>query len=278
MKIFADNTYFNIDDTLKCGQTFAFEPYLNGYVVKSADKFAFLYYSNEKVVIETEHEDYFERYFDLARDYSKICEEAKAYNIPLLTKAVKKGEGIRILRQDTFEAIISFLISQNNNITRITRSIFYLCEKLGKRVEFLGERFAFPTPQALANAPLEILKEAGLGYRCSYVSECAKRVANGEIDLSYLKTLPTLQLKQELCKIKGVGEKVANCIALFGFSRFDSFPVDTWIEKVYLQDFKGKATSREKITQYFLNLFGDNSGIIQQYLFNYKRNVQGEKR
>ncbi len=273
-----NKNYFSIEDTLKCGQTFAFEPYLNGYVVKSADKFAFLYYSGEKVVVKSDYCEYFKNYFDLDRDYSKIYDLAKGYNIELLTRSTEAGKGIRILRQDPFETIISFLISQNNNISRITKSIFYLCEKLGKKVEFLGERYAFPTSQALANAPIELLKEAGLGYRCPYVSECAKKVANGEIDIQYLKTLPTELLKKELLKIKGVGEKVANCITLFGFSRLDSFPVDTWIEKVYLQDFNGKSASREKITEYFLNLFGQYSGIIQQYLFNYKRNVQGEEK
>jgi len=273
-----DKNYFSIEDTLKCGQTFAFEPYQNGYVVKSADKFAFLYYSGDKVVIESENNAYFENYFDLNRDYQTICQKATNYQIELLTKAVQIGKGIRILKQDPFETIISFLISQNNNISRITKSIFFLCEKLGKKVNFLGERYAFPTPQALANAPLELLKNAGLGYRCNYVLECAKKVVSGEINIKYLQTLSTKELKLELLKIKGVGEKVANCIMLFGFSKFDSFPVDTWIEKVYLQDFNGKSATREKITEYFINLFGDSSGIIQQYLFNYKRNIQGDKK
>ena len=272
-----DKTYFNIEDTLKCGQTFAYEKHLNGYVVNSSGKFAFLSYKENKVVIETDHEQFFIDYFDLQKDYSKVCLRAKEFDISLLNESVECGKGIRILKQDPFEMIISFLISQNNNIPRITSSIFYLCKHLGKRVDFYGERYAFPSVKALANAPMQLLKDAGLGYRCAYVSDCAKMIDRGELDIAKLSGLPTAQLKSELLKVKGIGEKVANCITLFGFYRLDSFPVDTWIEKVYLEDFNGEKTSREKITEYFINKFGMDSGIIQQYLFHYKRNVQGGK-
>lgn len=272
-----DKTYFNIEDTLKCGQTFAYEKYLNGYIVNSNGKFANIYYQEDKVVIQTEHEQFFKNYFDLDKDYAEVCLRASKFNIELLDKAISSGKGIRILKQDPYEMIISFLISQNNNIPRITSSIFYLCKHLGKKVDFYGERYAFPTAKALANAPMQLLKEAGLGYRSEYVFNCAKMIDGGELDIEKLAKLPTAQLKEQLLKVKGIGEKVANCITLFGFNRLDSFPVDTWIEKVYLEDFKGEKTSRENLTEYFINKFGLDSGIIQQYLFHYKRNVQGGK-
>ena len=272
-----DKEYFNIEDTLKFGQAFSFEQYDKGYIVRSRDKFAYVYCEQEKIVIKTEHKDYFYNYFDLAKNYEQIIQRAKSFNIDLLNQASNLGKGIRILRQDPYEMIISFLISQNNNISRITKSIFYLCEKLGDRVDFLGTRYTFPSPYALANASQELLKNAGLGYRCEYVKNTAQMMLNGKLDINYLSSLPTSELKRELLKVKGIGDKVANCITLFGFYRLDSFPVDTWIEKVYLTDFKGESTSREKMTEYFIDKFGLDSGIIQQYLFHYKRNIQGRK-
>lgn len=272
-----DKTYFNIEDTLKCGQTFAYEKYKNGYIVKSEGKFAFLFTEGDKVKIETDEEQFFTNYFDLQTDYQSICQRAKNFNIDLLTHAVEVGKGIRILKQNPFEMIMSFIISQNNNISRITKSIFYLSEKLGERVDYFGDRYTFPSVKSLASAPIELLKEAGLGYRCDYLSGCAKMIDRKKLDIDKLKSMQTTQLKAELLKVKGIGEKVANCITLFGFNRLDSFPVDTWIEKVYLEDFKGNKTSREKITEYFIDKFGLDSGIIQQYLFHYKRNIQGGK-
>ncbi len=270
-KLFIENTFFNIEDTLLCGQVFSFFKLENKFLIRSANKFAYLYSLGENVVIESNNIQYFYNYFDLERDYKKSYDFAKSFKVEILNDSADCGKGIRILKQDLFETLISFIISQNNNIKRITNSINYLCQNLGEyNAQF--NAYAFPTPQALAKCDRQVLQNAGLGYRVDYVLETAQLVESGKINLQELSLLPTSQLKQSLLSIKGVGEKVANCILLFGFSRQNSFPVDTWIEKVYLQDFKRPSIKREKITEYFTNLFLEHSGIIQQYLFHYKRN------
>ena len=270
-KIVVENTYFNIKDTLTCGQVFSYFDLGDKYLIRSNNKFAYVYNKADSVIIETEETQYFYNYFNLQTDYSVSYNFALTQNVDIITKSANFGKGIRILNQDLLEVIISFIISQNNNIKRITSSINYLCEKLGEyNAKF--NAYTFPSISSLANAPRQLYINAGLGYRVDYVIGFVQDVISGKIDLKYLATLPTQKLKEQLLQIKGIGEKVANCILLFGFNRQDSFPVDTWIEKVYLQDFKLPLTSRQKMTEYFINTFGIYSGIIQQYLFYYKRN------
>lgn len=272
-KIIFNNDYFNILDTLDCGQTFRFKPYSQGFIVLSKDKCAYIYAQDNKTVIECleQDEEYFYNYFDLSRDYAKICESAEQENIPILTSAVKTGKGIRILNQDKEEMLFSFIISQNNNIPRIKGIIDRLCHSLGERKEFLGqEYFAFPTAKIMAEKDLAFYESIGLGYRAKYIKNLADSIANG-LDVEKFNDLTTKELKQKLLSILGVGPKVADCIALFGFHRSDSFPVDTWIEKVYIEDFKGTIKDRGKIADYLVDRFKGNSGYYQQYLFYHKR-------
>ncbi len=266
--------YFNIKDTLECGQIFRFKPYRQGFLVFSIDKCCYAYQENDFVYIHCngDDEDYFYRFFDLDRDYSFIYHGAVIEDIEILSTSANMGKGIRILNQDINETVFSFIISQNNNITRIKNTIEKLCARIGEQREFMGERYyRFPTVNALANQTLEFYYENGLGYRAEYLFNTAKTIVNGYSFVG-LNELETADLKSELLKIKGIGDKVANCITLFGYHRSNSFPVDTWIEKVYYDDFKGELKDRKKITEYFVNRFGDNSGYYQQYLFNYKRN------
>lgn len=166
--------------------------------------------------------------------------------------------------------IYSFIISQNNRIPRIKAIISRLCAALGEEREFMGEKYyAFPSSSAMAGKSADFYREIGAGYRDVFLSETAKRICVEGIE--DLKKLGGPELKNKLLTYKGIGPKVADCIALFGFSKTGSFPVDTWIEKVYKEDFKGKETDRKKICSYFENLFGDYSGFMQQYLFYGKR-------
>lgn len=278
-KIVYSSEFFNILDTLECGQVFRFKRLNNGFLVNSLDKACYVCQTGDKTVIECEKadKDYFYNYFDLANDYSKIVERAKAFNLAVITTSANLGKGIRILRQDSTEMLFSFVISQNNNITRIKGIIERLCARLGKKKTFLGqEYFAFPQVAEMANQSLEFYKEIGLGYRAEYVLRLAKSLVEGQIDLNEISTLPTEKLTKELIKIYGVGEKVANCVTLFGFNRSDSFPVDTWIEKVYKQNFNGKEVGRNKICQELKAKFGLDAGYIQQYLFYYKRSLENK--
>lgn len=270
MKLDFNAKYFNPEHVLECGQIFRFRPYKDGYFVNSADKACYVYSDGVKTVVECDDADYFYNYFDLARDYEEIVNYAKSLNIPLLTKSSELFCGLRLLNQNREEMLYSFIISQNNNIPRIKGIISRICGGLGEKKEFIGEEYyTFPSTQKLAAAGAEFFKNAGCGYRDKFLAETAARVLSEGI--TRLDGLSTAELKKELLTYKGVGGKVADCISLFGFGKRDSFPVDTWIEQVYREDFNGTLTDRKKITEYFLNLFGDKSGYIQQYLFYGKR-------
>lgn len=270
MRIDFDSTYFNIKDTLECGQVFRFKEYKDGYLIFSADKCAYVHTDGNKTVIESDDDGYFYNYFDLDRDYEKIVKKALSFDIPLLSKSASLCRGMRILNQNKEEMIYSFIISQNNNIPRIKRIIEKICARLGeKRPSPFGEYFAFPSSSALAGADVSLFSQAGAGYRDNYLSSVSKRICLEGIEK--LENLETKELKKELLTYKGIGPKVADCVALFAFRKTDSFPVDTWIEKVYSEDFKGTLKDRNKICDFFVNLFGEYSGYIQQYLFYGKR-------
>ena len=270
MKFDFDAQYFNPTHTLECGQVFRFKPHKDGYLLNSADRLCYVYTDGNKTVVESDDNDYFYNYFDLARDYSVIVDKAKSFNIPLLSRSAESCKGLRILNQNREEMIFSFIISQNNNIPRIKGIIERICAGLeDKRSCELGEYFPFPTAEKFAVADAAFFKTAGAGYRDIYLSEVGKRLAKEGI--THLENLNARELKRELLKYKGIGPKVADCIALFGFGKTGSFPVDTWVEKVYFEDFGGTLKNRDKISEYFVNEFGEYSGYIQQYLFYGKR-------
>ena len=270
MKFDYDATYFNPTDVLECGQIFRFEPFRDGYRVYSADKDCYVYTDGAKTVVESGDSDYFYNYFDLARDYSEIIRHARSFNVAALNDACEKAKGVRLLNQNREEMIYSFIISQNNNIPRIKGIISRICAGLGQKMPSpFGEFYAFPTSAALASEEPEYYKALGAGYRDSFISDTAKRIcAEG---ISQLENLGYDELKKQLLTYRGIGPKVADCICLFGFGKRDAFPVDTWIEKLYREDFGGELTDRKKINAYFTSLFGEYSGYVQQYLFYAKR-------
>lgn len=265
-----DAKYFDPEQTLDCGQIFRFFPSERGYTVISKDKACRVYRDGFKTVVESDDPDYFYSFFDLGRDYSRIVGAAKSFNVPLLTRSAEKFCGLRLLNQHSEEMIYSFIISQNNNIPRIKGIISRICDGLGEKFVFGGETFsAFPTTRALAEADVGFFKDAGCGYRDRYISLTAKKIAAEGIEK--LAALDSRSLREELLSYPGIGGKVADCVSLFGFSKRDRFPVDTWLEKVYREDFGGTLSDREKISAYFASAFGENSGYIQQYLFYGKR-------
>lgn len=265
-----NSEYFNPKDVLNCGQIFRFAPYKQGFKVFSKDLACYVYTSGNKTVVESENAGYFYKFFDLGREYAAAIEKITAFNVPVLTRACTLGKGLRLLNQDAEEMIFSFIISQNNNIPRIKGIIERICAKLGDKREFDGEEyFTFPTAKTLATMPKEFYKELGAGYRDIFLAETAQRIAGEGIDR--LRSLDAASLKKELLTYKGIGPKVADCVCLFGFSKGESFPVDTWIEKLYREDFGGTEKDRNKINAYFTSMFGEYSGLAQQYLFYCKR-------
>ena len=275
MDIQFDATYFCDKDTLECGQVFRFNKYDGRYTVCSGDKACRISTVGDITTITCEEndKDYFYNYFDLATDYSLINARAQNSGFAVLEKAAKMGAGVRILKQNSTEMLFSFLISQNNNIPRIKGIIEKLCTNLGEKKQAVGvDYYAFPSLAALKNADLAFYKSIGLGYRAEFFKDLADLV-DDEFILR-LASYDGTELKKQLLKIRGIGDKVADCVRLFGFYKTDSFPVDVWIEKLYAEDFCGKEKNREKISAYFVNTFGSDSGYFQQYLFHYKRNLE----
>lgn len=249
---------------LECGQIFSYKEDGDKYIVYSANKMAMVYSSETGYIIETKNPEYFVRFFDLETDYAKIKNQLKT-NHKFLENAINFGQGIRILNQDIFETIISFIVSANNNIKRIQKILFSIREKFGKN---MGEYFSFPTIHELEKATVEDFKQMGAGYRAEYLYKVVRQLKNE--NLADWEKLPTNNLSLKLLSLMGVGQKVADCIMLFAFSRKDVFPVDTWIEKVYCTYFT-KEQNRKKIRQALLSTFNNLSGYAQQYLFYSQR-------
>ena len=205
-------------------------------------------------------------YFDLDKDYEQV--KSAVSLTPIMKEATAFGHGIRILKQDFFEMIISFIISANNHIPRIKAIIERICSALG---EDMGEYHAFPTPSSLATASADFFRKIGAGYRAEYLESTAKYLASQ--DFSSWLDLPTDELGKRLISLKGVGPKVADCILLFGAGRTDVFPVDTWIKKVY-HDYFGTEQNPTLIRKNLLTTFGPNAGYAQQYVFYMKRELE----
>ena len=255
---------FNVKQTLDCGQIFRFTINEDVAYVYSKNKFAKIKTFADKIIIQTDDCDYFENFFDLKTDYEKIKKELKKDKF--LSNTVDYGYGIRILNNDVYEMIISFIISANNNIKRIKNSIEFLCVNFGKD---MGEYHAFPTLEELKRVNIEDYRLAGLGYRAEQMFETVQTLT--ETKLENLKTKSKDEQFNFLLSLKGVGEKVANCIMLFGLGVKDVFPVDTWINKVYNSLMKTDEKDRNKITRELTKRYGNLSGYAQQYFFYYFR-------
>ena len=180
------------------------------------------------------------------------------------------GNGIRILKQSPYQTIISFIVSANNNIKRIKNILFKISSLFGEEIGNTNY-YSFPTLKQLSQATVYDFNKLGAGYRSEYLVKSIELLQTEEYSLENLNSLSTTELKQKLLKLMGVGPKVADCILLFGFSRTDVFPVDTWIRKSYYL-FETKKTSDDNISKYFVDKFKNLSGYAQQYIYNYMLN------
>lgn len=248
---------------LECGQIFSYEKRDGFWEVLSADKRAEIYENEEGFLIKTDSPQYFENFFDLKTDYAEIKRKLSKY--PILKEPIKFGYGIRILKQNLFEMLISFIVSANNNIKRIQLILNRLREEFGQ--DMRGYH-AFPTREQLLKASVEDFSRLGAGYRDKYLFKVLRQV-DADVLQSW-QTLTTSELRAKLISLAGVGPKVADCVLLFGFGRGDVFPVDTWIEKMYNRYYEN-LENREKIRFALTDEFGLFSGFAQQYLFYFMR-------
>ena len=227
------------------------------------------------VILGSDEADYmsiWERYLSLDTDYDEIdrivTTSLDEEGCAVMTRAAEAGRGIRILRQEPWEALCSFIISQNNNIPRIKKIISSISEKFGEKTAD-GRGFSFPTARALADAGEDELFRLKTGFRAKYIYDAARRVADGEIDLEKILKLESYaDAEGELMKIKGVGPKVAACALLFGFGKTEAYPVDTWMKKVAARHFTTPPDPKR---------FGKAAGIAQQYLFYMERYINEGK-
>jgi len=259
------NTGFDLEQTLESGQCFRFAPSDSGgyHVIAGARTAGF---APDGAITN----DFWTNYFDLNTDYDAI-KSALSEDDPVMTEAISFAPGIRILKQDSWETLICFIISQNNRIPQIKRVVEKLCLMFGDAIDGT-DSFAFPTAERLAEADVSDLLKTSAGFRARYIKDAAEKVSSGTIDLSHLDDLPSAQLKQELMGIVGVGEKVADCVMTFGFGRRSSFPVDVWIGRVMRKLYMGgRDASLKEIRLFAEDKWGGLAAYANQYLFHYAR-------
>jgi N-glycosylase/DNA lyase len=269
--------FFDVRAIFECGQAFRFDKVAGSSHAAEYGGVAFGRYisvaqdGDEVIIYGADEADFYNiwlGYFALDADMAAIRRDILTHSdAPRLSHAAEVGRGIRILRQNSWEALCSFIISQNNNIPRIKGLIRALCERLGEPIDASsmldhGARateYTFPTPEAICEAGVDVLRELKTGFRAKYIYDAARRVCDGSISLDAVFAAPTAEASKMLEEISGVGPKVAACTLLFGFGKLDAFPVDVWIRPV--------------IEKYGFDpaALGDYAGLAQQYLFYAER-------
>lgn len=260
---------FDLHHTLSCGQVFRWEKngdwwtgVVKGEIVRAKQEKSDLIISSsldKKFIF-----DYFRLDDDMELIYSHINKDT------IIGSLIRKYRGLRLIRQDPWECLVSYICSSNNTIRNITNSIRRMCECFGDEIK--NGFYSFPTPEALSEVGLCDMKQCKLGFRAPAVLEIASRVANNEYDLYGIKDMSYLYGRRELVKIKGVGNKIADCVLLFAFEKLESFPVDTHIEKImetfYGENFKGlKSKRKDDIAEFARKYFGRFCGYAQEYLY-----------
>ena len=275
---------FNLKDIFECGQCFRWnenkDSSYTGIVKNNVIK---IYQNNNNLIVksygEDDIEELFNFYFDMNTDYEKIKIKLSQIDSYML-ESIKYGEGIRILNQDLWETIMSFIISANNNIPRIKGIIEKLSRTYGNEIIWNNEKYySFPTVNQLSKATVEDFRKLGLGFRDIRMYETTKMILEKQIDLEKLhQEKDTNIVREELLKLSGVGPKVADCILLFStLKRFDVFPIDVWVRRVmnelYIKNTDETKVSKKQILEIAQEKFGNLSGIAQQYLFYWRKNI-----
>ncbi|MBP1744116.1 MAG: putative 8-oxoguanine glycosylase [Firmicutes bacterium] len=266
---------FEPEHIFECGQCFRWDRQENGsYIgvafgrvleVEKKDDDVLLYNTTEE-----EFREIWADYFDLYRDYGTIKEILS--RDALLKKSVEFGHGIRILNQEPFEMILSFIISSNNRIPMIKRGIKRISEKWGKKLVYKGkEYYSFPELDEIKYANLEELAACGLGFRAKYIKATVDAIYRNSADIGWICSQDSEDCHKELQKFAGVGPKVADCIMLFSMGKHSAFPVDVWVKRAMQHFYLAPDVSLKKIREFGIDKFGELSGFAQQYLFYYAR-------
>jgi len=274
MKLSLPVSDFNLEHTLECGQAFRWEKLGDSYIGVIGDALVKVTFDGRGLTVEASSPvnkkkiaDYFGLNEDLPRIYKEIGKD------PNIRKAIKKFHGLRILNQDRWECLASFILSSYTNIPRIKKMIAGLSERFGRRLvlDDIGG-YSFPTAEKIAKAQMRSLVGLGLGFRAAYIKDTAQKIASKKFDLDELEDLNYEEAKKKLLSLKGVGEKVADCVLLFSFGKYEAFPVDVWIkrgvERLY---FGGETMAPKKAAEFARERFGPYAGYAQEYLYHYLR-------
>ena len=273
---------FELKDIFECGQCFRWNIQEDGSYTGVFRNNVLNVKKHENQIIfqgicEKDIKETVEKYFDLNRDYEEIKSKLAKIDNNMKT-SIEYGKGIRILNQDLWETIISFIISANNNIPRIKGIIERLSEKYGNEIEYKGQKYyTFPSPEQLKDVTVEEYRKLGLGFRDVRLYETTKMILNKKVDLIKMKNNPnTTKVREELLSLSGVGPKVADCILLFSdLKRLEVFPIDVWVRRVmndlYIKQEDENKVSKKQIEKIAEEKFGDLAGLAQQYLFYWRR-------
>lgn len=274
---------FSVSQTLECGQCFHFKRIgENEYGISAYDKLLHIKQKEDEIVFYNtsieEFNNIWKNYFDLDKDYGRIKEILKKKS-DVLNEAMDEMWGVRILNQEFFETLISFIISQNKQIPHIKQIVETISKQYGKYLGSLcGQDFySFPHCDELAKVSIQELRECKVGFRAPYIFDAVSKVCDGTINESDFIKLNSEDTMLKLMEIKGVGEKVANCVMLFSLGKRDAFPVDVWIKRIMEYLYFHENISKEEIRRKAYEMFGEYGGYAQQYLFYYgKENNLGK--
>lgn len=275
------NKSFNLIHIFECGQCFRWNKEKDGsFTGVFKNNVLNVKEENGKIkfqgICDGDIENIVKEYFDLNTDYDKIKETLSKVD-QYLEESIKFGSGIRILNQDLWEVLVSFIISANNNIPRIKGIVEKISNQYGRKIIYNGkEYYTFPTPEELSIASVEDLRKLGLGFRDKRVYETTQKIKNGEINLNELAQIKdTNKIREILETLPGVGPKVADCILLFGLKRFEVFPIDVWVRRImndlYIKNEDETKVNKKEIETLAKTKYAELAGIAQQYLFYWKR-------
>jgi len=271
---------FSIQQIAECGQAFRWNKEEDGsYTGVAFGKVINIMQVEDELLLnnvtQKEFDEIWHPYFDLDRDYGAVIESLKGKD-EHLDKAMAYGNGIRLVNQELWEMIISYIISANNNIPRIKKSVELIAENFGDLIaEVNGKQYySFPTPEQLGKASMEELRACGIGYRDKYIFKTTRAVLEGEVDLSAIPDMDIDEARKELKKLTGIADKVADCVIMFSCNKTNAFPVDTWVKKILAQYYGMESNSIKAVNQFANDYFGPYCGYAQQYLFYYIRETQ----
>ena len=265
---------FDLKSTITCGQIFRYYENSDEFVVILKDRVVSLKTDGDYIIVESNDEENLKEiifdYFDINRNYLDIKENILKKDRKL-KETLDYSDGLRMIHQDPFETIIAYVISQNNRVPSIANSLNLISKKYGKKVIFKEkEYYLFPNLSDLKNVSIDDFRSCKVGFRDKYLYGIIRAINNNELDIGSIYKMNSDEALNYLMSFKGIGNKVASCILLFAYQKFDVYPIDTWVKKFMKEDYN--IEGEKNIKEFTSNTYDKYSGLAIQYMFNYKRN------